>query len=506
MAIPPANILLSDASADWMKIGVPLVFQQDFMPSQFTAPVMVSNESSVSETGAADILRLKLEDRQSKIHITAEVVDTKTQKTTATQEIDANSASTLIPALDTLAKRLDQTAAEFPTKNTEALSLLTKAGSTQVPQQRLDAFKKAIALDPNFGFAYFLLLQTVAPAGPESYKDAVADAKAHLASFQPYDRARIQALLAQLAHAPLKERTASVEALLKVAPNDWEALSMIASVRFLNGDANAGSAALNKAIQLNPNNPSLKAELAEGLVQSKRFAEAEHVLSQLSNSPAGLAELATTILLEGDVKRATETAEKFITQVKNPDFQILLRATWSELSGDRAKALSLAETSQFTNPQIHGMALSEATVWRLMNKDFAGARRTADLGMKSDSKTTPITLVSSLLVAPDQSAEEWRKRVEASPLNPALKEPVLAYGFFLNGHYPEAAAEWRKAYDAGEGADLRVRAMLAASLDKAGNTAEAQKIKVEPFLIRDFADVYGAVAFSEMRRLTGLAH
>ena len=102
------------------------------------------------------------------------------------------------------------------------------------------------------------------------------------------------------------------------------------------------------------------------------------------------------------------------------------------------------------------------------------------------------------------SPQDWLKKVQAAPVNPALKEPIVAYGLFLNGHYNEAAAEWKKAYDATEGADLKVRAMYAASLDRAGNKAESAKIKVEPFLIRDFADVFGAVAFTEMRRLTGL--
>jgi Flp pilus assembly protein TadD len=141
-----------------------------------------------------------------------------------------------------------------------------------------------------------------------------------------------------------------------------------------------------------------------------------------------------------------------------------------------------------------------------MSNDFAGARKTADFAMQSDKQPTAITVVSSLLVSGDLSAEDWRKKVEASPINAAMKQPILAYGFFLNGHYNEAVAEWRKAYEASQGSDLRVRTMLAASLDRAGNKSEAQKIKVEPFLIRDFADVYGAVAFSEMRRLTGLTH
>jgi Flp pilus assembly protein TadD len=504
MVIGPANVLIGDPAAEWMKVGVPLVLRQDLMSAQFTAPAMVNDEANAAQLGAQDILRLKIEDRQGKIHITATEVDAATQKQTGSYEVEASSAATLIPAIDKLAKELDQTAGEFSSKNTEAVKLLTSFGVEQNAQKRLEILKKAIAIDPNFGMCYSLLLQMEAPMGPENYNGLLAEAKSHSANFAPYDRARLQLLELQLARAPMNQRVAAVEALLKVAPNDVDGLSIMAGMRFLNGDANGGVAAIDKAIELNPGNANLKGQLAEGLVQSKRFAEAEKVLATFDKNPAALAELATTILLEGDVKRATATAEQFIATVPNPDYQAILQATWSELSGDRTKALELAEGAKFTNPQIRGMALSEATVWRLMNKDFAGARRTADLAVQSDNHPTAITLVASLLVSGDQTAEEWRKKVDASPINAAMKQPILAYGFFLNGHYNEAVVEWRKAYEASEGTDLRVRTMLAASLDRAGKTAEAQKIKVEPFLIRDFADVYGAVAFSEMRRLAGL--
>lgn len=504
MAIDPANVLIGDPAAEWMKIGVPLVLQQDLKASQFTSPTMVNDEANAGPLGAQDILRLKIEDRQGKTHITATVVDAATQKPTSTEEVEASSSATLIPTLDKLAKQLDQTAGEFSTKNTEALKLLTSAGSEQNAQKRNELLKKALATDPNFGMCYFLLLEMLAPMGPDNYKSTLADANSHLANFPPYDRARFQLLELQLSRAPLKQRTAAVEALLKVAPNDIDGLSLISGIRFLNGDVNGAIAALNKAILLNPQNANLKTELADGLVQSKRFAEAEKVLAKVQKNPAAIAELATAILLEGDVKRATDTAETLIATVQNPDYQTILRATWSELAGDRSKALTLAETTQFKIPQIRGMALSEAIVWRLMNKDFAGARKTADLAAQSAAGGQPsaITVISSLLVIGDLTPEDWRKKVEASPINAAMKQPILAYGFFLNGHYPEAAAEWRKAYDASEGTDVRVRTMLAASLDRAGNSAEAQKIKVQPFLIRDFADVYGAVAFAEMRRLT----
>ena len=508
MVLTPANVLMSDPAAEWLKIGAPLVLQSDLMSSQYTSPALVSDEANAAQVGAEDILRLKLEDRQGERFTLARPWwMRRDQKTAATETLDASSVSTLIPALDNLAKQLDPTAGEFSTKNTEALKLLTSAGGERNPQERTASLNKAIAADPNFGTAYNLLLQMLAQAGPSAYKDTLAEAKSHSAHFPPYERARFELLDAQLERLPLNRRTTAVEALLKVAPNDLEALSMIGSLRFLNGDANGGEEALNKAILLNPANSNLEGQLAEGLVQNKRFADAEKVLAKFDKNPAALAELATTILLEGDLKRATDTAEKFIASVPNPDYQALLRATWCELSGDRTKALALAENTKFSKPELRGMALSEAAVWRLMAKDFAGARKTAEMGMQSDNHPTALTTVSSLLVSGDLSADEWRQKVEASPMNLPMKQTILAYGFFLNGHYPEAATEWRKAYEATDGADLKVRAMLAASLDKAGNAAEAQKIKGRAVLDPRFCRRLRRGGFHpEMRRLAGLSH
>lgn len=506
MALAPANVLMSDPASEWLKVGAPLVLQQDLVSSQFISPVMVNEETAAPDAGAQDILRLKLEDRQGKIHITATVVDIKTQKTTGTEEADAASLGMLIPALDKLAKSLEPSAGEFSTKNVDALKLLTAAGSEQHPQERFGLLKKAVAADPNFAMAYFVALEMLASSGPDAYKGLITEAKAHMASFPPYERARFQLLQMQLEGAPLNQRTAAAESLLKVAPNDLDALSLIGNIRFLNGDANGGAEALGKAAQLNPGNVNLKAQLAEGLVQSRRFADAEKILAKFDKTPAAMSELSQTILLEGDTKRANESAEKFLAAVPNPDFQALLRATWSEISGDHAKAVTQAQEAKFSKPEYSGMALNQAAVWEMLNKNMAGARKMAALGAQSDKRATPTTMVSTLLISGDESAEEWRKKVEASPINPALKGTILAYGFFLNGHYPEAAAEWKKAYEVTQGADLRSRAMYAASLDRAGKKDEAQKIKVQPFLIRDFADVYGVVPFNEMRRLLGLVH
>jgi tetratricopeptide (TPR) repeat protein len=505
MAITPTNVLVSNPAAEWMKLGVPIVLQQDLLSTRFTVPLLAASEANLGETRAQDILRSRVEDRQGRIHIKVTIVDVATQKVTHTEEEEASSTGTLIPALDKLAKRIDEDAGGFSTKNIDALKLLASAAQQRDSPKRADLLKNAIATDPNFGLGYFLLLEMLAPLGPPNYQSILDQAHSHRRGFTPFDQARFDLISLQLSHAPLSQRIAAAEALLKVAPNDIDGLAAVASIRFLNGDVRGALEAINHAINLSPGNPNLKQQLAAGLVENKHFAEAETVLAKFDNVPGTLPELATVILLEGDVARATKTAERFFSTVTDPDYQALVRASWIELAGDRTKAIAMAEGFQFKKAVIHALALSEATVWRLMNKDFAGARKTAELAAQADRPRSTIGAVAGLLVSGDEPPEEWRKKVEASPLNPAMRQPILAYGFFLNGHYREAAAEWRKILDASEGSDLRARAMLAASLEEAGGSAEVQRIKVQPFLLREFADVYGSVVFAEMLRLTGWA-
>ena len=80
-----------------------------------------------------------------------------------------------------------------------------------------------------------------------------------------------------------------------------------------------------------------------------------------------------------------------------------------------------------------------------------------------------------------------------------VKEPIMAYGFFLRGNYDDAVKAWQKVSDASHGDDMRARVMLAASLDRAGKSG-GPKIVLMPFT-PELADIYSAISFTELRRL-----
>ena len=202
LALTPTNVLLSDSAAEWMKLGVPVVLQQDLLPTRFTAPLLAGSETNLGETGAQDILRTKIDDHQGKLHIEASIVDVATQKTTSTEEEEASSAAALIPALDKLAKRIDSDAENFSTNNTEALKSLAGAAEQRDPQKRRELLESAVTTDPNFGLGYFLLLEMTARMGPNVYKQILDQAQTHHGGFTPYDRARLNLIALQLARAP----------------------------------------------------------------------------------------------------------------------------------------------------------------------------------------------------------------------------------------------------------------------------------------------------------------
>jgi Tfp pilus assembly protein PilF len=302
-------------------------------------------------------------------------------------------------------------------------------------------------------------------------------------------------------HTAISEQAKAAKTVLQLAPNDLEALELLGGARFIQGDVSGGENILRQALRLSPANINLQNQLAQGLLGAKRFSAAEKVLTAMNNNAASRLELAVCILLEGDTARANKAAEGFFAAVPNAEIQTLLHAFWLAIGGHRPKAIESIENAKFSDNNVKASALGEAAVWRVMDKDYAGAKKNAALSAAADARPgSPIPIVAALLAASDVPAGEWRNKVDAANLNEAAKQTLLGYGYFLNGHYAEAAAVWRPILDRSEGTDLRARAMLASSLDRAGKPDEARKIGVLAF-VPEFGDLYGAISFDEMRRM-----
>jgi Flp pilus assembly protein TadD len=506
LALLPANILTAESSAEWLKTGVPLVLQEDLATAHGVVVSGAANESDATQAAATRLLRTTVENHQGRIRIETSLVDAKSQKNLSFQSIEADSLDRLLPALNTLAKRIDAHASEFSSKKIAVLQAAAAAAAATDPQTRVQRIAQALQTDPSFGLGYIALLEILSRSNEQNAKSVITQGQKHRSSFTPYDQVKFDVIAARALHAPLSQQVKAADALLKVAPNEVDALAVLGLARFLKGDAAGGEHSFQRALRLSPTNPNLQQQFALGLIQVKRFGEAEKILAGLDKIPATRLQLAICILLEGDLARARGVAEKFIAQVPNPDVQILVRTFWLGVSGDRQKAIQVLETAAFSNPSLQASAMGEAAVWRMIGKDYAGAKKDAARAaapVAGQPAAAPFGEVVALLTDGGRSASEWRAKVDAAGIAPEAKETVLGYGYFLHGYYVEASTIWRTIVNRTEGADLRARTMLAASLERAGKKSEARQVAVQPFL-PEFGDLYGVISFDEMRRILGL--
>lgn len=502
VAILPANLLMSDPGFEWLKLGVPVVLQHDLMTAQNLIPGFAADETGATQGGATRVLRTSIESRQGGLHIEATLVDPANHKVVRVESADASSASVLLPSLNALAKKLDASAVDFSTKSQQAWQTFAQAEGSTNPQQRFQFLTQALAQDASFGAAAVGAVDMIQPNRQADYKAVIDGAKNHRDSYTPFDRAKFDMALNRLSNAPPADQIKSAQEALKLAPNDLEVLTTLGNYQILAGDTEAGEQALRRAAGMNPANVGLRASLARALMETGKYKEADGILSSIGNVPAVYPDLATCVLLEGDKARADGYAEKFVNSVQNEEVRPLLRGAWMVMAGDRQKGIDQVLNAKFAHPELQSMALSEAVMWQLLGNDNAGAQKTVAMLKQTPGQAMELPVITSLFADKTSSAADWQQKVQSLPVADAIKQPILAYGFFLRGNYDESAKIWQKVLDDGHGVDLHARAMLASALDHSGKKAEAQKIKVMAFT-PEFADLYSAVSFGEMRRMLG---
>ena len=526
-----------------MATAIPLILQNDLTTSRKYIAFAVPNQSTALQSGAKDILRVVIDEHDNRIKLQGVLSDVKTQKNQDVFTVSGPTNAGLVTFGNALAKKIDSNATIYSTRNDEALLAYVAAMEAQNPQQRLKMLQVAIHDDPSFGQAYLAVVQALAQRGTVNFGPLLKEAGAHRQSFTPLDQLRYTAMTKQLTHAPLAEQAKATQALLNMAPNDVPALATLGSQKFLLGDPAATKQLLRKALDLEPSSLTIRKELADVLVNTgepkqgvallaeyvlqqpqnpnaKRslgelqfatghFKDADTTLSSLGNAPAIETEVAVCRLLEGNVAGADAAFDAFLNarQVQNDQFATIGRAVWMSVKGDRGKAIATLSMNQFSQPDIHALALSQIAIWQVEGKDLKAAQQSAAHAASLATAQVPkvFAAMASLLADGNAPPDAWRQKVQASTLDPNAKNFVLGYGFFLFGHYPEAVNIWRGLVKETGGADGRSKVMLAASLEAAGNTSEAKSVRVVLFFPNlTGGDPFAAINFDQMLKVNGV--
>jgi Flp pilus assembly protein TadD len=490
LAITPANILLTDPSSEWLRIAIPLVLERDLTTSDRIAASTAGDESSVYRLGSTEVLRVTVQERSGGFEIDSTISDVATQRN---RRVISVQGPDLLSELNDLATQIDSRATAFSTRSEKALQAFSAATSSANLQLKIQRWRDAIAADPSFGAPYCALANTLASLHNSEAVTVLNDGESHRASFTALDRAQFDLVRAKLRSAPLKTQVESATALVKLTPNDSDALAALASALFLEGRAGEAERLMTRAIQLSPDNPAFRQQLATGLMGNRQFVQAEKILTSLISNPVSVSQLAFCALLAGDTTRANGIYEKFLSTVTNPAAKVFLQASWQAFTGRLDQAIDQLGAAHFNDTRLTVLARNEIVLWQIMAKRPADAKATA-------ANAGPL---AQLLANGAPTPEVWRTKVDAFPDENA-KNTLRAYGLFLYGFYGQAAECWHALEEASGGTDLRARVMLAASLRLAGKTEEARKILVQPF-IPDLSDYYAALSFTQLRSLLAQA-
>ncbi len=277
-------MLIADASSEWLHYAAPLVLQQDLAPSARLIASVAPTESTVYESKSTRALQTTITESAGALNLSADLFNVASQRSARNISARAQPAH-IIAGLNDLAKQIDPRAVPFSTNNDHALELLSAGLTAGNLQTKLARLHEAITADPSFGLAYIALVEALAANRSPEVTEALRDGEAHQDSFSALDRGRFHLLASQLSRAPLPQQIEAAAALLKVDPNNADALGALGTSQFLAGDAAAGRQSLERALEINPESVALRHQLALGLVSARQYAAAERILS--SAEPAG---------------------------------------------------------------------------------------------------------------------------------------------------------------------------------------------------------------------------
>ena len=473
---------------------MPLVLQQDLATATNLFTAVADDESGAYQLGATRVLYLTVEKSGDRTSMQATLTDTATQRARQVIRVAGSASAGVVATANALAARLNARATQYSTKNDTALQDFVGAIGAQNLETRVQKLHAAIGADPGYGEAYIALAEVLSQAGQDP-APVLKNAASHADRFTPLDRARFRVLEGRTTHAPLRAQEQAIEAVLRLSPNEVDALAALGSARFLDGDAAGGERLLGRSLDLNPGNAALRQQLGVGLLETKQFASAEKVFQGIDNNAAVLPALATCVLLEGDAQRADAVIERYLGERPANDPVVpLLRASWLAISGRTARGIELAGSTTSSDPRLRSIGLSQMAIWQFMSGDGAGARRSAAGAVQLDPRPDAFAAIAAATIGEAAPNASWSAQV---------KQAVAGYSLFLSGRYGEAAQVWGRVLTQSGGTDVRARAMFAGALERAGQPGDAAKVPVEPF-VPDLGDLYAAVSFGEMHRLIGV--
>jgi serine/threonine-protein kinase len=259
--------------------------------------------------GVSHVLEGTVRRSGDKVHVNAQLVDTRTDADIWAEEYDRNLndvfaieaevAQSIANRLRTRISARERAAIqERPTKDLVAYDLYTRAKNTLETQnatqeellQAVDLFNQAVARDPSFFDAYCQL----AYAHDNVYNDYVDHTSARLAlaeaAIQAAARLRPDAGETHLAHAQnlywgywdYDAALAELKIARRTLPNDFRIPKMTAYIQMRQGHLEESTRNLERAVELNPRDLQIRASIAMWYTSLRRYPDVKSALASTS--------------------------------------------------------------------------------------------------------------------------------------------------------------------------------------------------------------------------------
>ncbi len=487
VALPPFENL-APADLDWMSRGFSECLRLQLSGTVRTRPVTVAALREVPATGAVRVVHGYFSVAGGRLTVRADIEDTATHRMERNIAASGPLSAGMLPIARDLARAMDASARELPTRSAEAIhaySAALQAGGADSDR----GFEKAVSADPNFGAAYLAWAQALVSRGDRARAaEVAAAARAHAGAFPELERIRLAVLSAALAGDRAAQRQALAtlartdagdpaiyralgeldtsahsyasaarwyEEVLKLRPDDATSLNMCGYAYAWAGEFDRAVKTMERYRTVRPGEANPIDSLADVYYYFGRFSDAARLYEEAHTkdpsflSGGELYKAAWARLMLGDRKAADDAFARFLAARQAAQDTIIpyRQAQWEYVTGRGGQALARMEEFARSAPApAASIAWAQLGFWSLE----AGDRNRALAFVQKATAPGPLPLLCTFLAQPPAPAAEWATRAERlmpQPQQAGLRRLALGYALLLSKDFAGAAAPLEQVWE-----------------------------------------------------------
>jgi Tfp pilus assembly protein PilF len=510
LAILAFENLSADASLDWVGPAVAGMLAEQVSASTNKYPYRVNNLREARLTGATQVVQGYYAVSNNRLEIHGVVEDLRSRRNLQEAISNARPGGDLSSAAAAMAHAIESRTRPFGTQNAVAIRAWGQSQVAEGGPQRVEALKRALVADPNFGEAYAELIRVYAAMGDSAgVQSTLKQADDRLSQFTDLERARVE-LIASQVRGNEAQRRSSLMALSRLVSTDVQAIEGIAQSELAARRFNSAVDFFKSAVAIQPDNPVLLNQLGYTEAYRGNLDGAREVLERYRTLQPGQANALDSLgevhffagrfadaakyfldaariqpnllggvevlkaaqakYMQGNLTEADQVYgrwDKLHRDSRDPAAD-LRKAQWLYITGRRAEAIKAAELAAAdANPEVAAYALCHLALWSM------------DAGDRAKASDFAARAAQSAHGSVAQIAALCRYIVDLPPQPEGQRIPDIAraYAALFAGHPADAIPLLKPLYEkSSPTSDANLRILYAWALSGAARRDEARPL------------------------------